>query len=72
MSTALVSWIEPIATDNSGSQTLSSTHASGSQFDIGLTIVKYTAIDSAGNIDVVHFSVKVEGAIYIDCKLVNY
>ena len=47
--TAIVTWQEPTATDNSGSQTLTSSHHPGSSFNIGITIITYTSIDSSGN-----------------------
>ena len=46
---AVVNWTEPSATDNSGVQTLTSSHSSGSQFPVGETIVQYTSTDSSGN-----------------------
>ncbi|XP_072016385.1 uncharacterized protein [Amphiura filiformis] len=44
-----VNWTEPFATDNSGIHSLTSTHLSGEVFSIGVTKVKYTAIDDSGN-----------------------
>ena len=61
--TAIVDWIEPIATDNSGIQTLTSTHSPGSSFDIGVTIVSYTSVDSVGHDTTKTFSVTVEGMV---------
>ena len=59
--TAVVTWVEPTATDNSGSQTLTSTHTPGSSFRIGVTSVEYRAVDSAGNEAVDGFTVTIEG-----------
>ena len=59
--TATVSWIEPAASDNSGLQTLTSTHSRYSKFDIGVTSVEYTSIDRSGNKVVKSFAVTVEG-----------
>ena len=59
--TALIYWIEPVAVDNSGVQTLKSTHTPGSSFNIGVTIVTYTAVDAAGHKTTQLFSVSVEG-----------
>ena len=59
--TATVTWIEPVAIDNSGSQTLTSTQDSGSLFDIGVTLVTYTSVDAAGHKTSVTFSVTIEG-----------
>ena len=59
--TALVYWIEPVAVDNSGIQTLTSTHTPGSSFNIGVTIVTYTSVDAAGHNTSQLFSVSGEG-----------
>ena len=59
--TAIVNWREPTATDNSGIQTLTSTHSPGSTFDIGVTIVSYTSVDSVGHKTTKTFSITVEG-----------
>ncbi len=50
---AIVTWIEPSATDNctaSGSLTWTKSHNTGDFFDVGATTVTYTATDGAGNI----------------------
>ncbi|XP_072047029.1 hyalin-like [Amphiura filiformis] len=47
---AAVTWLEPNATDNAGSPTVTSTHTPGDVFIIGETMVNYTASDVAGNI----------------------
>ena len=59
--TALVTWVEPTAVDNSGIQTLTSTHIPGSSFNIGVTFVTYTSVDAAGHETTRLFSVSVEG-----------
>ncbi len=49
----VVSWIEPTATDNctvTGSLVWAKSHIPGSTFNLGSTIVTYTATDEAGNI----------------------
>ena len=61
MSTTVVAWEEPLAVDNSGSQTLTSSHGSGSSFKIGVTVVLYTSVDSSGHTATATFSVLVEG-----------
>ena len=61
MSTAVVTWTEPTATDNSGIQTLTATHSPGSTFNIGVTVVTYTSVDAAGHQSTLSFSVKVKG-----------
>ncbi|XP_072026508.1 uncharacterized protein [Amphiura filiformis] len=49
LATAVVTWSEPTASDNSGSVTFSSSHSSGDTFSIGDTIISYTATDAASN-----------------------
>ena len=63
MATAVVTWMEPTATDNSGTVTLTSSHSSGSTFDIGTTTVTYTATDDASNTVSDTFTVTIEGMI---------
>ncbi|XP_071490407.1 hyalin-like [Diadema antillarum] len=57
---AVVSWMEPTASDNSGSYVLTFSRMSGSNFDIGTTEVLYIATDDAGNTDRCTFKVTVE------------
>jgi len=45
---AVVSWDAPATSDNWGVETVNSTIASGSNFDIGSTNVTYTVTDKAG------------------------
>ncbi|XP_072051832.1 uncharacterized protein [Amphiura filiformis] len=55
-----VTWIEPTAFDNSGSQpTVSKSHQPGSNFPVGVTPVTYTFTDSSGNQAQCSFSVTV-------------
>ena len=61
--TARVSWSEPSATDNSGSQTLTPDFSSGSAFPIGNTTVTYTSTDASGNTDNCTFVVTVTGEV---------
>ena len=63
LSTAVVTWTEPTATDNSASVTLSSSHNSGDMFSIGNTTVTYTATNGASNTVVAMFTVEIEGMI---------
>ena len=45
-----VTWIEPTATDNSGTVTISSqSHAPGDFFATGVTSVTYVFVDPSGN-----------------------
>jgi hypothetical protein len=46
---ATVTWTPPTATDNAPGVTLTSTHAPGDQFAIGMTVVSYTATDANAN-----------------------
>ena len=66
--TAVVNWTQPTATDNSGIQTLTSTHNSGENFTIGNNTVTYTATDDAGNTEICTFFVIVSGK----CLLMLY
>ena len=59
--TATVFWIEPTASDNSGSQTLTSSQSPGSTFDIGVTSVIYKCVDPSGNVVIMSFTVTIEG-----------
>jgi hypothetical protein len=59
--TATVRWVEPTATDNSGTATITRTTglASGSAFPIGVTTVTYVATDPSGNQTTRSFTVTV-------------
>lgn len=57
----VASWTEPTASDNSGSVSLTATHSPGSTFQIGSTLVTYTATDSSGNAVTSSFTVTVQG-----------
>ena len=74
--TAVVSWTDPTASDNSGSQTLTTSHNPGDSFPIGDTLVTYTSTDPSGNIDVQKFNVTIKGGMCIQCNfcimLLNY
>ena len=61
IATGTVSWTAPTATDNSGTQTLTSTHNPGDSFPVGTTSVTYTATDAAGNTATCRFDVIVNG-----------
>jgi hypothetical protein len=59
-----VTWTPPTATDNcGGSPTISSTHAPGSMFALGITTVVYTATDAAGNTSACSFTVNVSASV---------
>ena len=60
VSTRVVTWTEPTATDNSGLPVTSTqTHQSGDSFPIGMTTVMYTFSDEAGNQAICSFSVSI-------------
>ncbi|NRA75536.1 MAG: HYR domain-containing protein [Planctomycetes bacterium] len=59
MCSAIASWSEPMANDNCGGATLSSDHASGDGFDLGISTVTYTATDSNGNSSMASFTVTI-------------
>ena len=56
---AAVTWTLPTATDNCEMDTLISSHASGDVFQLGETVVTYTATDAAGNDSIASFKVTV-------------
>ncbi len=57
---AVATWTEPVATDNCGTVTTSSTHNSGDTFPLGTTTVIYTVTDDAGNVATCDFNITVE------------
>ena len=61
---AIVTWIEPTATDNCGVTGWTSTHNPGDFFPVGITTVTYTAVDAAGNTTTCVFDVTVTDAEY--------
>ena len=65
---AIVSWLEPTAVDDCGMVTITSTHSPGDTFEVGITVVTYTATDGCGNFITCSFDVIVDGDIFIlDC-----
>ena len=56
-----ITWDAVTATDNSGSVTVTSTHNSGDSFNVGTTLVTYTARDANGNYAVFSFNVSIYG-----------
>ena len=60
-STAIATWIEPTPTDNSGYQTMTSSHDSGDTFQIGTTMVNYTSVDPSGNVNTIAFFITIIG-----------
>lgn len=59
---ATASWQEPVAKDNCSTVQLNSTHASGTAFPLGTTVVMYTATDLCGNATTLSFKVVVTGS----------
>ena len=66
--TAVVTWNEPIVTDNSGLYTVTQDYRSGSNFSIGSTLVTYSAVDARGNTAFYSFNVTVIGEF---CMILN-
>lgn len=58
---AVVTWSEPVETDDLGNPNMTSDVASGSAFGIGTTPVTYTAIDSASQTTTCTFNVVIRG-----------
>ena len=56
---AIVSWNPPIANDNCQVINFSSTHSSGSLFNVGITTVTYTVQDICGNSTQLSFTITV-------------
>ena len=59
---AVVTWTAPVANDNCGMASFTSTHNPGDTFPKGVTTVIYTATDTAGNTSVCSFTVTVNDA----------
>jgi len=59
---ATVSWTPPTANDNCALISIQSNIQSGTTFDIGVTEIRYTAIDQCGNIAMSTFTVTVNEA----------
>ncbi len=55
----VVTWVEPVTSDNCPAVAVVSTHAPGSFFPTGATTVTYTATDAAGNTSTCSFTVTV-------------
>lgn len=66
---ATVTWTAPVATDNVGVSSQSSTRTSGSIFTPGTTTVTYTATDAAGNAGTCSFTVTVNS---VNCSSVLF
>ena len=56
---AVVTWLEPTASDNVNVATFTASHTPGDIFPFGTTLVSYTATDSAGNSTTCEFQVTV-------------
>jgi gliding motility-associated-like protein len=67
---AVVSWIPPEFSDECSDGQITGTHNPGSAFEVGSTLVTYSAIDAAGNTASCSFTVNVESpdeAHFVDC-----
>ncbi|MFZ1379488.1 MAG: HYR domain-containing protein [Saprospiraceae bacterium] len=63
-----VFWTPPVATDNCGIASISSTHRPGDLFTSGVTTVKYVATDHCGLKDSVSFTITITGnEIHLFC-----
>lgn len=58
--TVEVWWNEPLASDNCGVQSFTSTYPAGFAFPEGTTLVVYTAVDNCGNTSIESFNVTIE------------
>lgn len=68
LSTAMVTWTDPEAQDNSGQVTVSCSPNSGSNFDIGNTEVECEAVDESGNKNDCVFTITVQGKLASSVK----
>ncbi len=68
---ATATWTAPVATDNCPGSILTSSHASGSSFPIGSTVVTYTATDRCNNTATCSFTVTVAGSQNCECGFAN-
>ena len=64
-SSVVVEWTEPMATDNSGIQSMTSSHKFGSMFRIGSTSIVYTSTDPSGNTEMLAFLVIIKGKFVV-------
>ena len=65
--TAVVTWIEPTATDDCGLEWIMGDHIPGESFPLGTTTVTYTAIDDCENVTPCTFVITVESEGTITC-----
>ncbi|GIV31517.1 MAG: hypothetical protein KatS3mg029_0868 [Saprospiraceae bacterium] len=56
---ALVQWIEPVATDNCDLIAFTPSQGPGTSFNVGVTPVEYVAVDASGNVSKCTFNVTV-------------
>jgi len=61
---AIVTWQDPVATDNCTSTSITSKYNSGESFTSGTTTVVYTATDDSGNMATCEFGFKIIGNAY--------
>ncbi|MEJ7646398.1 MAG: HYR domain-containing protein [Chryseolinea sp.] len=54
-----IDWLPPVASDDCGLVTLTSSHKPGDKFSVGSTVVTYTASDISGNTSTCDFTVTV-------------
>ncbi|MEZ5043203.1 MAG: HYR domain-containing protein [Saprospiraceae bacterium] len=61
---AVVTWIEPVASDDGTVVSFISTHTPGAVFPVGLTTVTYTATDNDGNISECSFDILINDTAF--------
>ena len=66
-----VSWSDAVATDNTGSLSVSPDIASGSNFTVGVTTVTYNTTDPSGNPATCSFTVTISGMENITNKTIH-
>ena len=68
---SIVNWEEPVATDNSGLQTLTSSHTPGSLLPVGITEVTYTSTDPFGNTAIYTFTVTIKCKSFHELRVLS-
>jgi gliding motility-associated-like protein len=68
--TAVHTWRSPTVRDNCEVTRLDSTHTSGMVFPVGETVVRYTATDASGNVQICEFTIRVNDSappVFTNC-----
>jgi len=69
MCNAIITWEEPTADDNCELVSLTADIPSGSSFEIGETLITYTAVDMCGNSSTASFTVTITQACCLDAPI---